>query len=217
MTNQTDHPDRSGPDRTTLVLVAICIACALPELLLTGADLGFWGGTWWRRFAYANGGFWAGLLHDWQPNYRLQPLTMFFSYGFLHGGMMHLVLNMLTLFGLGRVVADRRSAGAVAIIFVAALLGGALGFAMLSRVPLPMVGASGALFGLAGAITWQDFRERRPGFRGLRPVMQSVLWLILLNIAMWWAMDGLLAWQTHLGGFLAGALVAAIQDRRRTS
>lgn len=214
MTDTPDPPGDPRPDRSMAVLLAICLACALPEVLLTGADLGLWGAAWWRRFAYANGGFWAGLLHDWQPNYRLQPLTMFFSYGFLHGGMLHLVLNMLTLFGLGRVVADRQGAGTMLVIFVISLFGGAVGFALLSSVPLPMVGASGALFGLAGAITWQDFRDRGPGLRGLRPVLQSVLWLIFLNVAMWWAMDGLLAWQTHLGGFVGGALVVVLRDWR---
>jgi len=36
--------------------------------------------------------------------------------------------------------------------------------------------------------------------------------LIVLNLVLWWAMDGLLAWQTHLGGFIIGWVVALMID-----
>lgn len=201
---------------TQVVLIAVVVASALPELILQGADHGLWGTGRWRQTAYANGGFWAGLLRDWQPNYPVQPVTMFFTYGFLHAGLFHLILNMLTLMGLGSAVADRAGTKRFGLIYGISLLGGALGFATLSNVAQPMVGASGALFGLAGALSWWDYRDRGPGIAGLRPVMMSVLWLIVLNIVMWWAMDGLLAWQTHLGGFVAGGLAAALSESRRS-
>jgi membrane associated rhomboid family serine protease len=31
-----------------------------------------------------------------------------------------------------------------------------------------------------------------------------------MNLAIWWALDGQLAWQTHLGGFVAGTLAALV-------
>jgi rhomboid protease GluP len=39
-------------------------------------------------------------------------------------------------------------------------------------------------------------------------VVKVLIWLVVLNLILWFAMSGSLAWQTHLGGFLAGALVA---------
>ena len=36
----------------------------------------------------------------------------------------------------------------------------------------------------------------------------------LLNLLLWWAMDGQLAWETHLGGFLAGWVMALLADPR---
>ena len=45
-------------------------------------------------------------------------------------------------------------------------------------------------------------------------MLWSVLWLILLNIGLWWLTDGHLAWETHLGGALAGAIVAAVWPPR---
>jgi rhomboid protease GluP len=35
-----------------------------------------------------------------------------------------------------------------------------------------------------------------------------------MNLVLWWAMSGQLAWQTHLGGFLAGAAAAALLGER---
>jgi membrane associated rhomboid family serine protease len=35
-----------------------------------------------------------------------------------------------------------------------------------------------------------------------------------LNIVLWWAMDGQLAWETHLGGFITGWIAAMLIDPR---
>jgi membrane associated rhomboid family serine protease len=73
-----------------------------------------------------------------------------------------------------------------------------------------MVGASGALFGLVGALVAWDTAERRALRLTLRPVLRILVILAAMNLVLWWAMNGQLAWQTHLGGFLAGAAAAAI-------
>ena len=75
-----------------------------------------------------------------------------------------------------------------------------------------MVGASGALFGLAGALVWMRFRlgwsEMTLG-GALRDIAWPVTLLIGMNVVMYVALDGRLAWETHLGGFLAGVAIAA--------
>ena len=38
--------------------------------------------------------------------------------------------------------------------------------------------------------------------------MRALIWLVALNVILWLATGGQLAWQTHLGGFLAGAVLA---------
>ena len=129
---------------------------------------------------------------------------MFASYGFLHGGFVHLFVNMITLASLGRLVIERVGQWRFAVIYALSLLGGAVGFALLSTAVQPMVGASGALFGLAGVLTGWDYTERRLAREGIGPVLRVVVLLIGLNLVMYWAMDGSLAWETHLGGFLAG-------------
>lgn len=207
------HPaHRTLPLRTWLreqpAVAAILLACLLPELLLSGADLGFWGTAHWRFNAFAWGGFWNGLLDNWRPNFALQPLAMFITYGFLHGGLVHFGVNMLTLVSLGPPLAERFGQARFLLLYLASLLGGAAGFALLSPAVQPMVGASGALFGLAGAHVMLNCQLLRARGESLAPVGRALVWLVGLNIVLWWAMDGQLAWETHLGGFLAGALLA---------
>ena len=89
-----------------------------------------------------------------------------------------------------------------------------MGFAALSDSFRPMVGASGALFGLAGAILAWEYVDRYTLHERLWPVARAVLLLVVLNIALFYAMDRLLAWETHLGGFIAGWFAALLIDPR---
>ncbi|WP_245624776.1 rhomboid family intramembrane serine protease [Jannaschia seosinensis] len=186
------------------------------ELVLWAGDLGFFGqaGLRLRRIAYDFGGFWPGLLRGWRPNYAAQPITMFVTYGFLHGGVGHLAMNMITLWSLGRVVAARVGQWGFLIVYGVTMLAGAAGFALLSGTLRPMVGASGALFGLAGAVLAWEWVDRRAGQERIWPVLRVALFLIGLNVVMWVALDGQMAWETHLGGFLSGWIVALWLLRR---
>ena len=98
----------------------------------------------------------------------------------------------------------------LALLWGAATLGGAAAFGLLSTNPAPMVGASGALFGLAAAWTVAEVQ----GARGLRArairALGITLSLVALNAATWALQGGHLAWETHLGGFLAGLVLAAV-------
>lgn len=199
--------------RQNPAVAGLFLACLLPEIVLTGADLGLWGTQHWRFNAFAWGGFWIGLLGNWRPNFALQPWAMFLTYGFLHGGAVHFAVNMLTLFSLGPPLAGRFGQGRFLALYAVSIMGGAAGFALLSRTPQPMVGASGALFGLAGAHVALTYRMLRRRGESLAPVRRALLWLIGLNIVLWWAMNGHLAWQTHLGGFVAGWLALLWLDR----
>jgi rhomboid protease GluP len=200
--------------RRDWVIYALIALCALPELALLGADWGLWGSARWRPLTYQNGAFWVGLLYGWRPNYALQPYTMYVSYAFLHSGFMHFLINMITLWSLGKSVALRTGQAQMLLIYIASILGGAWAFGYLGPVVQPMVGASGALFGLAGAwVVWDvwDAMRARPGIETLAyAVLWPVLFLVLMNIVMYWASDGQLAWETHLGGFVAGLAVAII-------
>ena len=189
------------PSSVLLVLIALC--CGI-ELVLIAADYGLIGTSRWRGLAYQNGAFWAGLLFNWRPNYAAQPWLMFVTYAFLHSGFWHLAGNMLTLFFLGDIVEERVGQGGLVVLYAVSATGGAVAFGALADSPQPMVGASGALFGLAGSWQYWEWCDRRRAGLSRWPVWRTVLGLVLLNVILWVWMEGLLAWETHLGGFLAG-------------
>lgn len=196
------------------VVWALLIMSAVPEALLSGADLGLWGDSDWRATAYQYGAFWSGLMHGWQPTYPGQPELMFATYGFLHGGLSHLALNMVTLVAFGSVLAPRFGTLSFLLLYALSQIGGGLAFGWLSSDGAPMVGASGAIFGLAGAFLALTAIQLSAWQRSLMPVLQSAAGLVLLNFVLWWAMDGGLAWQAHLGGAVAGTLYALIAPSR---
>lgn len=197
-----------------LVLWGLLVVPIVIEGVLSAADLGLVEPARLRRIVYDYGGFWPGILGSWQPNYALQPAVMFLSYGFLHTGPAHLLVNMITLWSLGRAALARVGGWRFCLLYLLSILGGAAGFALLSETVRPMVGASGALFGLAGALLAWNYVDRFAERVSLWPVARVAALLLLLNLVMWGAMGGLLAWQTHLGGFLAGWVAALLLDPR---
>lgn len=196
------------------VLWAIAVICVAVELVLLASDRGMLGTARLRSLAYQNGGFWIGLLSNWHPNFSAQPYLMFVTYAFLHAGMVHLLVNMITLFSLGFMVMPRIGQVRFLLLYMTSALGGGIGFALLSDSIQPMVGASGALFGLVGAIAVWEYVDRFTARLRLWPVLRLVLLLITLNFVLWWVTNGQLAWQTHLGGFLTGCIIAFLIDPR---
>ena len=206
------------------MLIGLIGLVCLPEMILLLADYGLLGSPRWRLLAYQFGAFWAGLLHGWQPNYSAQPGLMFFSYAFLHTGPAHLTGNILGLGWLGARIIDRWGSGRFVGIYLASLLGGAAGFGILTYSSAPMIGASGAVFGLAAAWMLGEWQDRRAGaqaagqsrWAALKPAVGLTLVLIGFNLVIWLLQNGQLAWETHLGGFLAGLLTAMALARTGT-
>lgn len=192
-------------------LLVIVVLCTAVEMLLSAADLGLIGARAWRSQAYENGAFWVGLLRDWQPNYAAQPAIMFVSYAFLHAGIIHLLVNMFTLISLGAVVLNKIGQRAFVFLYAVSAIGGGAGFAALSQEIQPMVGASGALFGMAGALVAWEYSDRKLTHQTLRPVAQFVMFLVAYNFVIFWATGGQLAWQAHLGGFISGLFFALLK------
>lgn len=202
------------PPRLVYGIIALCVVV---ELLIVAGDFGLFNVPRLRNSIYEYAGFWPGLLMGWAENYPGQRFAMFLTYGFLHGGLIHLGMNMYTLWVLSGTIAERAGTRGFAQIYLGSMLGGAIGYALLSPSPVPMVGASGALFGLAGAVTAWVMRDLR-GRELWRTLAQLSAYLIGINLVMYWALDGNLAWQTHLGGFVVGlALGLALESGGRGS
>jgi membrane associated rhomboid family serine protease len=193
-------------------LYFLILASCSVELALSLNDLFSIGPDRARRLVYDYGAFWPGLLQDWTPNYTAQPYVMFVTYALLHGGLLHLCVNMITLYSLGRTVLDQVDHAKFLLLYFGTSLSGALGFALLAPTLRPMVGASGSLFGLLGALVAWRYLDRMSNREGLKDVARVVLILIALNLVLWWSMNGQLAWETHLGGFLGGWIGALLID-----
>jgi membrane associated rhomboid family serine protease len=212
-------PGGQGPLWPLLLLGA---ALGLPEVVFLGADAGLWGSRIWRQLGWQYGGFWAGLWHGWVPNYPGQPWTMVLSYSLLHAGPAHLLGNLAGLWALGGTLRAGQGTARVLAVWVAGILGGALVFGVLATSPAPMVGASGAVFGLVGAWWWADAVRPgsgpgpSPGLWMRRAARAAGIGLLLVaaNVAMYLSSAAGIAWETHLGGFLAGAALVAALPRR---
>lgn len=194
------------------ILIVLVLLCTLVEGVLQCADLGLIPVPRLRNMAYENGAFWAGLTRSWTPNFGAQPYLMFLSYGFLHAGVLHLGMNMITLWSLGLAVIRRVGSQKFFLLYVVSLVGSAAGYAILAKTSVPMVGASGALFGLAAALLAWTYIDRFTLNVSLSPIWQAALLLIAINVVMYWALDGQIAWQTHLAGAITGWITAIIID-----
>lgn len=185
------------------VVLAIVAICALIEAVLTlTAGMGGTGGL--RQQAMILGAFWPRLLDSSDPVYTGQPAAMFVTYALLHGGLMHMLFNMLILVHLSRETVTRIGSWGFLLVCAITSAGGGAAFWLLSTASGPMVGASGAVFGLFGATMFWDFQRRRALRAPIGPVVRLGVGLVVMNVILYFMVGGFLAWQAHLGGFVAG-------------
>ena len=195
-------------------LAVLAAAIALIEIALSAADAGWFADSSLRGRVFVAGAFWPNLLHGDRPLFAAQPVTMFVSHAFLHGSLLHMVMNLTILLSLGRFTTDRYGSGTVLPVFLLTAIAGGACFGLLSTDRVPMVGASGAVFGFLGVwIAW-DWRRHRAAGVSNGPVVRRVLVLAFLNVVLWFALSGGLAWQAHLGGFIAGLACGAWFEAR---
>ena len=130
---------------------------------------------------------------------------------YLHGGILHILFNVLWIRQLGPAVEELYGPARFFVIFTVA---GGAGFVVSNFLGVPLtVGASGSIFGLLGAMV--AFGRRRGGAFGAMVLRQYGQWAILLFI-LGFFMSGVnnLA---HAGGFLGGlaaGLVLSLAERR---
>lgn len=121
---------------------------------------------------------------------------------FLHGGLMHLVLNGIALYVLGPSVERFYGTGRFLTIYLLSGLAGSVVSYVFS--PAPSVGASGAVFGLAGALAVFFYITR--GLLGEfgRSQLQNMIVLLVVNLLLGLAPGSNIDNFGHIGGLLAG-------------
>jgi membrane associated rhomboid family serine protease len=120
--------------------------------------------------------------------------------GFLHANVMHIGFNMLILFFLGRLLEPALGTPRFLSLYFASLLAGSLGALVLDPNALTL-GASGAVFGLAGA-TFIIARGR-----GMDALAGQIGFLILFNLFFSLA-SARISLGAHLGGLIGGTICA---------
>ncbi|WP_285673176.1 rhomboid family intramembrane serine protease [Paralimibaculum aggregatum] len=203
--------DRGVTHRPVHPLLWILLgAMVLPELLFAAVDLGYVGREAGREAAYVRFGFWDPVFEHARQGYGF-PLELLWTpvtHAFLHGGWLHLAMNGAAFLGLGHLISQSVGIRALLWIFLGTAAGGALAYGLLADFRGPMVGASGVVFGFLGVVTaWQERYLRRRGL-DRSPIWGRILGLIAINALLDFGMGGMLAWQAHLGGFVAGWIIA---------
>jgi len=120
---------------------------------------------------------------------------------FLHAGLLHLASNMLALFIVGAPLERVLGSGRFTALYLASALGGSLLSLALSPPSTLGVGASGAVFGLFGALA---VLRNRVGADA-----RSIGVLIGINLVISFAVPNI-SWQAHVGGLVTGAVVALL-------
>lgn len=143
---------------------------------------------------------------EFDPFMIVSPLT----HMLLHGGWMHVTLNLFMLAAFGSGVERWLGSKRTLILFIASgLFGAAAHYILNTTSAYPMIGASGGLSGLfAGAIVMLNRGQREMGGKfGILPF--ALLWIGLsIGFGMLGGPDGsMIAWAAHVGGFLGGFLV----------
>jgi membrane associated rhomboid family serine protease len=174
------------------------------------------------------------------PGGEIAVFTTPFTHMLVHGDFLHLILNSAWLLAFGSAIA-RRTGSLRFLLFsvVCGLAGAAMFYAVRPGLMLPVVGASGALSGLMAATlrlllsatdggNLYELRES-PQNISLQPLSQVLMDRRLLAATAFWIFlnvlaiygigsvkpEGGIAWEAHVGGFIAGLLGFGLFDAKQ--
>ena len=129
----------------------------------------------------------AGFVHDWS-------------------GPLHILFKSYAIWIFGRQLEPMLGPLRFLVLYLTSVIGGSVAVLWLSDPTVPVVGASGALFGLMGAF-----------FIIIRAVggnASQLFGLIAINFALGFFVSGI-SWQGHLGGLITGLIIAGIYAATR--
>ncbi|MGN6198368.1 rhomboid family intramembrane serine protease [Humibacter sp.] len=135
-----------------------------------------------------------------------QPWRMITSI-FIHYGILHIALNMYTLFIFGIVLEPMLGRIRYLVLFLISGLAGSVGVALMAPPNVAVGGASGAIFGMMAALL---IIQRHLG----GPITQLLV-LVGINLVISFLPGFSIAWQAHVGGLVGGALVGLIYTQTR--
>jgi membrane associated rhomboid family serine protease len=185
-----------GAPVVTYVIIAVCVAVFVVQTIgdLLGLPV-----TSALRYAglYSYPAAVSGAFEPWR---------MFTSI-FAHANVLHLLLNMYTLWVFGSALEPMLGRARYLALFLISGFAGSLGVLLIASPVVPVVGASGAIFGLFGAFL---IIQRRLGGNATQ-----MLVLLAINLGIGFLPGFNIAWQAHVGGLIGGFLVGLIYVETR--
>ena len=147
-----------------------------------------------------------------------------FTYMFLHVDFIHFAINMAMFLAFGTVIARRMGSWPyLSFYLICGVASAATWFLFHPGSASPLIGASGAISGMFGAVGRLSLRAPKPGalpFRyfNRRTALAFVLVWIIINFVFGvlggavFGMDAQIAWEGHLGGFVTGYFLIGLFD-----
>jgi membrane associated rhomboid family serine protease len=146
----------------------------------------------------------------WLPSFEYLQFSnewyRLFTVALTHGGIFHLGFNMYSLLVLGNPLEAAYGKQKFLIVFFFSLLTGSLTSAYFASLYSASVGASGAIFGLFGALAIVG--------KKIGADIRSIIVIIGINFAFGFALGGV-DWRAHLGGLIGGVVAAQLVMVRR--
>ena len=203
----------------TMALIAINVGVYLAELAAGGSFNGtgnwfFNHGALFASGAYVPGGVGTLPAHAIAPGYHLVGVAhgewwRLIGAAFLHYGPIHLAINMYSLFIAGSFLEHVIGRWRFALLYLGSGIAGSAGALLVSPNQVT-VGASGAIFGVLGALFVLE-RRRQISTGG------QVAGLIVLNLIFTFVLSSFISVGGHVGGLIGGvALMWLLLQTRRS-
>ncbi|MGO1746696.1 MAG: rhomboid family intramembrane serine protease [Microbacterium gubbeenense] len=183
-----------GSRMTTAIFIVTAVVYLLQMLgrVVPGLDVQGWL-LFWAPYLYPEI---TGTFEPW----RILTAAV------VHSGFWHVGLNMLTLWMVGRSLEPMMGSGRFLATYLLSAAGGSAAVAVLG-FSTPVVGASGAVFGLFGALLVIG--------RSLGAKMTGLYIVLGINLVLGFVRAGQISWQAHVGGLIVGAIVGFVLVRTR--
>ncbi|HLP22707.1 MAG TPA: rhomboid family intramembrane serine protease [Microbacteriaceae bacterium] len=180
---------RTAPATSGIIVtcVVVYLAQLIPGLNITAELL------------YAGAYSFPGTLEPWRM------LTSAFAHS--TGSVLHILLNMYTLWIFGRILEPFLGTGRFVALYVLSAWAGSVGVLWWASPLTPVIGASGAVFGVIGAYIMVQ--------RTLGGSSTQLYILLAINLVIGFIPGMAIAWESHVGGLIVGVAVGWLYVRTR--
>ena len=206
-----DNPTSSRPI-VTYFLIGLCVVVFLMQL----------GSQSYRTLILSYGLIPSVLMgHDQLPMdlYAVPAYMTIFSSMFMHGGWMHLIMNMLFMWVFADNIEDNLGSRNFIIFYILCGIGAAMTQVLINtHSQIPMVGASGAIGGVLGA-----YMINHPKAKVLVLIPYFIITIIKIRalyvLGFWFILQfissgGGVAYAAHIGGFISGMVLILFFNKK---